>query len=468
LVCFLTAFDGKEPNEFEIRLAQAKADMPRPSDFSFLSELEMPDFYFLAPQIFPVYQIGWAAARARPFRKFFLRQTTVSGALGELYLTTFLRRWIQMNPKSEFIDGPTYATFNEDGKKPDGLVVRKTPQGVVVEKILEAKMGNYFDPSQLHGILRVWQIKGLHLPDGTQVPPDKIQILVERTEVPLRSLDLGQLTVLKEMEKVVWLFTSNAYTRNFAGEVHKTPFSSEELAIFSKRFLAYAWLGPLGNSQKVSEVLQTQRSLPQYWRKSAPFAEPVLTRSNKRKPLQTRLIPRTIFFPKEPDLLPSQAVEKPPPVVSPPKFSPGDNPLNDPENRKKQLNKFVKEAGKFPIRSTSKGLADFMQKYGGQMAAFAEVLDDDARQILIQKGNFPAISPMEHWLSKVDLEKDPLTAEKMMAVYLTAYGDTGFIEKLKKNNPAWSQILGSESLATWKKHFCADHMSSLARPETPP
>jgi hypothetical protein len=75
---------------------------------------------------------------------------------------------------------------------------------------------------------------------------------------------------------------------------------------------------------------------------------------------------------------------------------------------------------------------------------------------------------MEHWLSKVDLEKDPLTAEKMMAVYLTAYGDTGFIEKLKKNNPAWSQILGSESLATWKKHFCADHMSSLARPETPP
>lgn len=456
--------------------------MNNPFDFAFLDELKTSDFYLLAPKVFPVYRQDWPTVRSEAFRKFFVRHPDVSGALGELYLNAFLRRWIQMHPKSDFIDAVSYSLLNPDGKKPDGLVVRRTAEGVVVQKILESKMGSApFDTSQLYGLLRVWQLRGLRLEDGTHIQPDKIQVQIGNEEVQLSTLSLRVPSVLKKMEKSVWLFASKHFSEDFAGEVQKTPFSSSDLAIFSKRFLAYAWLGPKGNSQKVEEIIKAEPPLPfpgHLGKKR--LIEPRFHEPKKNKVLSSRVIPFSIFYPDAPlptlGLKPVKVPDPAPKVAKPPKsdfvrrsplktFPPGEeNPVNNPENRKAQLFDFIRRAGKFPTKTKSRGLAQFVESIGGQMAAFAELLDDETRQILIDNDTLPAVSPMERWLRMVDLAVDSERAEKMMAIYLNRYGDSSFANELKATHPGWAQIFSNKSLSAWRERLCAKNLGDLARP----
>jgi hypothetical protein len=164
----------------------------QPCCLSFLSEINDRDLRLFAPKVFNVYLKPRGKMRSLPFRNSYRRYPLVLGVLGELYLNVRERKLAKQTPVANSWTPKPMIPKNSDGTRPDGLVVARQTDGVLVENIIESKWGaQLHSPAQLYGFARVWQIVGLTMPDGKHYQPGEIRILIEGESVPLLSLPLA-------------------------------------------------------------------------------------------------------------------------------------------------------------------------------------------------------------------------------------------------------------------------------------
>lgn len=385
LLCAAVAHGGDR--ELKAFLDRAVQDAENPAAFSFLNEVPEPGWKNLSRQVFRFGAPNWTEIRQQKFRALYVGTPRVVGAVGELYLDHFMGNWIKAHPESQFIDSPSYDRQNVDGTRPDGLVVRVEGDHLVVEKILESKMGPAeYRPDQTYGFGRVWQTVGLTLPDGTHFLPDKIKVGSAKT--PVLELDLMSVAGMAEMEKAMMLFASEP-KGGFAGEVVRTPFSSSQLESLSKRFAGYGWLGEKAKPEHVSGLLSRQPPLPKYRPRRKAFREPYI-RPTKDRELAVR------------------SPEKAPPVRS----DANDNALVH----------YIQENNRFP-GTDNRELASYMRSsFGGQMSVFVDLLDDETRNRLADAGRAPAIGPMEYWLRKADPKQDGDLIQSVSTIFNRIYG----------------------------------------------
>lgn len=392
-------------NDRELRkyLDRAVRDSENPAAFTFMSAVPEAGYELLSRQTFRFGMRNWNEIRQQKFRAVYVGASRVVGALGEMYLDHYMGEWIKQSPESRFIDSPSYDRRNVDGTRPDGLVVRLDGDSVIVEKILESKMGPAeYRPDQTYGFGRVWQTIGLTLPDGTHFAPEKIKIGAGRT--PILDLDLKQPDGMATMERAMMLFASEP-KNGFAGEVVRTPFSSAQLESLSHRFAAYGWLGDKAKPAHVTELLGRQAPLPRYRPRRKAFREPYI-RAAKDRELAERL------------------PEKAPPVR---------NDAND-----NALVHYIQENLRFPSSDAPELAAYMRSSFGGQMAVFVDLLDDETRSRLADAGRGPAIGPMENWLRRADPKEDGDLVRSISEIYTRIYkrppptGDCRF-DRLKPN-----------------------------------
>jgi hypothetical protein len=467
-------------NEFQMRLGQAVADLDNPAVFSFLSEINDRDLRLFAPKVFNVYLETWGKMRSLPFRNSYRRYPLVLGVLGELYLNVRERKLAQANPGSEFLDTEAYDSKNLDGTRPDGLVVRRQTDGVLVENIIESKMGGAaYSPAQLYGFARVWQIVGLTMPDGKHYQPGEIRILIEGESVPLLSLPLATepKATLARLEKSVTLYASESPKHSFGGKVVLTPFSTSQAVKVSKRFMAYAWLGARATADKVTSTLAIQKPLPLGFIPQRKIAEPKIRRRMDR-PKRDLTLPAHILYPPPAhsgqgfaERAEHEQGEAPPvpegtqAAIPPPRPKPAydDIPGND-----NSLVRYIEQNLEFPT-SVQVGLSRHMKHVGGRMTVFAEMLDEATRRKLMEKGKAPAIGPMEHWITKTNLAEKEEEVRGALRAYLSLYGKTDpvpFLEKLKKR-PEWKEFLEKNSVQSLRETTCHENLEKLSPRDLP-
>jgi hypothetical protein len=468
-------------NEFQLRLGQAVADTDNPAAFSFLNEINERDLRLFAPKVFNVYLNTWGQMRAMPFRESYVRYPLVLGVLGELYLNVRERKLAEANPGSEFLDTEAYDSKNIDGSRPDGLVVRRQADGVLVENIIESKMGGApYSPAQLYGFVRVWQIVGLTMPDGKHYKPEEIRILIEGESVPLMSLPLAAAPneTLARLEKAVSLYGSEKPERPFAGKLILTPFTTSQAVKVSKRFIGYAWLGARATAEKVTETLSKQKPLPRGYYRRRKIAEPKI-RTRIDRPERDLTLPEHILYPPEAHsgLSAPEKSERDPDAGGAagqssgaatrqslrPKPKYDDTPGDD-----NSLIRYIEENLEFPTH-VQRGLARHMARVGGRMTVFAEMLDEATRRKLIEKGKAPAIGPMEHWLTETNLAENEGEVRGALRAYLNLYGKKDpvpLLEKLKKR-PEWNAFLEQNSVESLRETTCHENLGNLSPRDLP-
>ena len=453
-------------NEFQMRLGQAVADVENPAAFSFLNELNERDVRLLAPKVFNVYANTWGQMRAMPFRDSYVRYPLILGVLGELYLNVRERKLAEASPGSEFLDTEAYDSKNTDGTRPDGLVIRRQTDGVLVENIIESKMGGApYSPAQLYGFVRVWQIVGITMPDGKHYKPGEIRILIDGESVPLMSLPLATepKATLEKLEKVVTLYGSEKPERPFGGKLVLTPFSTSQAVKVSKRFVGYAWLGARATEEQVTATLAKQKPLPRGYYRQRKIAEPKIRRRIDR-PERDLSIPEHILFPPaaHSGLAPEKAEHggEGAGAIAPLRPKPGydDTPGND-----NSLIKYIEQNLEFPT-AVQRGLARHMTQVGGRMTVFAEMLDEATRRKLIEKGKAPAIGPMEHWITQSDPVESEEEVRAALRAYLNVYGKKDpvpLLEKLKKK-PEWKEFLEKNPVESLRETTCHENLGNLS------
>lgn len=467
-------------NEFQMRLGQAVADSDNPAVFSFLNEINERDLRLFAPKVFNVYLDTWGNMRSLPFRNSYVRYPLIVGVLGELYLNVRERKLVQASPGSEFLDTEAYDSMNLDGTRPDGLVVRRQADGVLVENIIESKMGGaVYSPAQLYGFARVWQIVGLTMPDGKHYQPGEIRILIEGESVPLLSLPLATepTATLARLEKAVTLYASESPRHPFGGKLVRTPFSTSQAVTVSKRFMTYAWLGARATPEKVTSTLAKQKPLPRGFNPRRKIAEPKIRQRTDRRE-RDRTLPAHILYPPpahsglgvaeraEPELgdaPPSQ--DGTPAAVPPRRTKPAydDTPGDD-----NSLIRYIEQNLEFPTHA-QRGLARHMNRVGGRMAVFAEMLDEATRRKLMEKGKAPAIGPMEYWLTETKLAENEDEVRGVLRAYLNLYGKTDpvpLLETLKKK-PEWKEFLEKNSVPSLREFTCHENLEKLSPRDLP-
>ncbi len=455
-------------NEFQMRLAQAVADSDNPAAFSFLNEINDRDLRLLAPKVFNVYLRTWGQMRSSNFRESYVRYPLILGVLGELYLNVHERKLAAEKPGSEFLDTEAYDAKNIDGTRPDGLVIRRQADGVLVEKIIESKMGTApFSAAQLYGFVRVWQIVGLTLPDGKHYDPKEIRIQIDGESVPLMSLPLSAepAPTLARLEKAVTLYTSHPPAAGFAGTVVQTPFTTAQAVTVSKRFMGYAWLGARATPERVTSALSKQRPLPRAFYPKRKIAEPKI-RTRIDRPARDLTLPPSILYPPETEWGELAAAEVRKKDADAANLTTGKAeeleteavPAND-----NSLIKYIEQNLEFP-NSAQRALVRHMNAVGGRMFVFAEMLDEATQRKLAAKGVLPAIGPMEHWLDKVDVVEKESEAKAVLRTYLAVYGKKDPVRLLErlKLRPAWSEFFSRNSVESLRDTVCHDNLGLLS------
>jgi hypothetical protein len=385
-------------------LRLALSEIEEPQRFAFLNDMQQSDLNFFHRQLFVSSFRSWDAARRLSFGEALNKSSAVTGALGELYLNAYMRQWLQMHPKSEFIDNDQYVMHNPQGTRPDGLVVRRTPEGIVVEKMLESKMGgSSYSRAQIFGMIEVWKVIGIRLPDGTHYPPEKIFLPQPEGNVPVshfrfingipkdgKNVTAEDREQIKRVERNVMLFANRQKTEPFDGEIVYTPFTAEQLYRFTDLILASGWLVDPTN-QSVRELL----SDPKRRARVHENLPPLETSKVASVPQQ----PKQVFV--SPDL-------------------------------DAQLEEYIRTHLAYPSIATNKPLAQYLVQRGGRMAVFAELLDAATQEALMLSGKGPAIGPMEHWLATRAQHTDPDRAEHISNLYAKHYPCAVSLRKLPR------------------------------------
>src|SRR5690606_5462184 len=77
-----------------------------PEAFAFLNETDAADHRMLRAQYYPQGGRSLDRLRRKPFWDTYLRTTRIVGVMGEIYLNTYVRKWVRNRPGSQFVTSP--------------------------------------------------------------------------------------------------------------------------------------------------------------------------------------------------------------------------------------------------------------------------------------------------------------------------------------------------------------------------
>lgn len=378
---------------------------------------------------------------------------TVAGAIGEMYLNAWAKKWVHNHSGFLFVDGIQYDAWNADGARPDGLVVSEIDGRLVLHQILESKMGaSPYSRPQVYGSARLWQIAGLTMPNGVTYAPAEILVPVGKHYRQLSQMKLREDADLDQIEARVILVVSERKHEPFKGAIVQTPFSTAELTNLSNRFVGYAYLGLEATRGQVEHLLSSQRPRQRFVSVPTGLREPVIPASRSLAAKMARNPnPRPSLF----DLAPLRTRELVP-------F--GRDPALDQRIIDLALHHF-----RMPDPALEQDLSRYAGRIGGRMKVFADIYDAPIRKMLAEHEVRPAINPMEKWLQNADLDGDRVRSLEMLGIYLDAYAPPGkvnpFIDRLQVH-PKWRPVLKDISLDSLRKG-CGPDTEKLGVSGTP-
>lgn len=446
LIFFVSFFclRGFAENEFQRRLDQARADNASAQAFSFLANLPEKE---LTPFVFPVINRNvpsWKEYREAPFEKAWRNYPNVVGAVGESYLSHRAQELVKQNPGWEYVSGADYNLKNRDGGRPDGLLITRTDDTLVIESSLESKMANHYDAGQVYSYMRVWQLVGVTLPNGKHYSPAQIKLRSGEAAVSLASLNLREPNDFKAVEKNVTLFTSYDPPSNFPGKTERAPFSRKELEQLAQKYVAYSWLGERATPERAKEIIKSAPRLPGPPKLKVEFKDPVIGLNRAAIRPVISLSPEILNPPE------MTWAQLPPELGGPPR-----NPhLERSRELDVQLTQYLESQLKFPDKGV---LRAYLEKHGGPMFAFTEFLNDTVRNRMLQLGEVPAQESVQAWLKSTPPLLNAKLTRSVVHVLVDKYGQPAsadFFRELYRDAPDWKTFLDREPELRLKVDSC--------------
>jgi hypothetical protein len=409
-LCALSAFSQDRPlgdREVLKHFIQAASQMEGGGVFDFLKEAEPSDERRLAGSIFTNDEPDWETFRKGKLEDFFRIETGPKGAIGELFLNRYARQWVKEHPGTVFVNSEDYDAMNPEGARPDGLIVRRHGNGIVVEAILESKVASAgFSEKQLRDTLRIWKAEGLRWNETEfALPPQEVFFRRGDGLVMLSQIHHEVPSELNWVKANVFLGTTRDLTEFFVGKNIVMPFSAKQLVALVTNGLLHGYT----DGGKVT------------------ISPESLARARARKRKTASRSKGSPALPREKEVVPK------------------DKLVRSNENA---LVHFIQEKGRFP-RLAELEDPRYLERLGGRMGIFAGLLDAATRKKLVEAGGAPASGPMDHWILSVHpLEDSGLVAEILrihIDLHLPGERAKPFLERLRRDDPNWGVFFASDT-----------------------
>ncbi len=188
----------------------------------------------------------------------------VFGVMGEAFGTPKLRD--HLKPGEKILDEIQYGQLNPYGNRPDGLSYQLQNDRLVIQRVLESKMGfGGYSKAQAEGYLNFWKKNGIQVwgnRGAVHIPSDQIFFSIQGKEIPISKL------TLRELQTVTLLIASEP-NPDFPGEVVTTPFRTLVARKISHSFthgLVHERQPTQGRENVSTPVLETPEEVEEYRR----------------------------------------------------------------------------------------------------------------------------------------------------------------------------------------------------------